>query len=151
MRHGQPIGTRSTVQMDLIILLQPQLAQPSTQLEGQLFILAETLEGVRAQLVKRPLFVDQLLHAIDDLLHLLIVDVGADETSRSDCVVVAVHAGPSAKDIVDGGDVVGRSENKFFPGGRVSSRDGLAGDRFAVGHFDGEGGLLRHAWLKRGL
>lgn len=147
VRHGQPVCTRRAIQVDATVLLETELAQTSAELETELLVLEEGLVGVPAHLKVGPLLVDLLLDAIDDLLDLLVLDVGLDQLPAADSLRIAEQAGRAAEVIVGGRDVLGRAQDETVLRRRVSAGDGLALDGLVARRLDREGALLDHARL----
>lgn len=139
--------TSSAIEMDLIILLRTQLAQSTTQLQGQLFILDKTHIRIAAHFEIGPLLINLLLGAVDDLLDLLVLDVGLDQLPAADSLRIAEQAGRAAEVIVGGRDVLGRAQDETVLRRRVSAGDGLALDGLVARRLDREGALLDHARL----
>ena len=75
MRTGRPI------EVDLILLLQPQLPQTAAQLQGELFVLDKAHVGVARQLEIGPLLIDFLLDTVDNLLDFLNFFVHSNQAS----------------------------------------------------------------------
>lgn len=128
--------------MNLGILLQAQLPQRSTQLQRELLIFNKRLVRIPAHFIKIPLLINLLLHTINHLLNLFILDMRLDQTAGSDGIGLAEQPGASAKDIVGGCDILGGAEDERIPGFWQSSGDGLSFDWFIVGDLDGERGGL---------
>ena len=139
--------TSSAIEMDLIILLRTQLAQSTSQLQGQLFILDKTHISIAAHFKIGPLLINLLLGAVDDLLDLLVLDMGLDQTPTADGFGVAEDAGGAFDDIVGGCDAFDGVEDEVIFCDGDSARDGFSGDGFAAGDFDGEGGFVYHPRL----
>lgn len=147
MGHAQPVCTGGTIEMDLVGGIQANLAQPSTQFQSKLLILDKALEGVATHLKVRPLLVDLLLLAIDDLLNLLVLDMRLDQLAGANGLGIAKDTRRPTEDIVCRGHIVGRLQDEPVLGPRVSTGDSLSRFGFAPGGFDGEGRTLNHAWL----
>jgi len=137
--------------MDPAVLLESQLPQPAAQLEGQLLVLDEALVGVAAQLVVRPLALDLLLDAIDDLLDLAVLDMGADQLAGADGLGVAEDSRSSPEDVVRGRDVLRGALDQLVLGREVPTGDGLSFDGSIAGSLHGEGRLLDHARVERAV
>lgn len=147
VRHSQPVRTRRTIEVNLAVLLQPQLPQPTAQLQRQLLILHKALVGIGAQLKVVPVLINLLLNAIDHLLDLLVLDMGLDQATGTDGFGVSVQARRPPEDVVGRSNIFSGPQDEVFLGVWVSAGNGLARHGFGAGDLDGKWRLLDHAWL----
>jgi hypothetical protein len=131
--------------VNFIALVQTQLAQPSTKLQDKLLKLDERQVGVATQLKIGPLLVDLLLDAVDHLLDLLVLDVGAEDATGADAFGIAKEPGAALQDVKDGHDVVGGARDELVLALGDAARNGLALDGLVAGRLDGKGAALGHS------
>lgn len=135
------------VKVDLVGLLQTELSQSTAELQGQLLVFDKALVAVAAHLKVGPLLVDLLLDTINDLLDLLVLDMGLDQVTSSDGLRIAVNTRGAAEDIVGGSDILSRAKDEAILGGGQSTRNGLALNRLVSRSLYGKRRLLVHARL----
>ena len=123
--------------MQLVLGVEAKLAQTGADLENALFVLLMGQECEGSELEERPLLVNFLCLAIDDLLDLLHFLVQLDELASTDSIVVGVKASAATDDVKDSVDIISGLVEQTVLGARVSSRDGFAGDLLVAGSFDG--------------
>lgn len=133
--------------MDLVGLLQTELSQSTAELQGQLLVFDKALVAVATHLKVGPLLVDLLLDTINDLLDLLVLDMGLDQVTSSDGLRIAVNTRGAAEDIVGSSDILSRAKDEAILGGGQSTRNGLALNRLVSRSLYGERRLLVHARL----
>jgi hypothetical protein len=128
--------------MELLVGAQAQLDEAASKLVDALQVLGVGEVGVGGQLKELPLLVDLANLAVDVLLDLLGLLVQMDELAVADGVVVGVEAGTAADNVVDGVDALGGGVDVAILGHGVAARDGLVGDLFVAGGFNGVGRLV---------
>lgn len=133
--------------MNLAILLQPQLPQPTTQLQRKPLILHKALEDIAAQLKVVPLLVDLLLNAINHLLDLLVLDMRLDQATGTNGFGISENSRRPSEDIKGRCDVLRRTRDEVVLGARVSTGDSLPGHGLIAGNLNAEWGALGHARL----
>ena len=122
--------------MQLVFRVEAKLAQTGTDLENALLILLMGQESVGGELEERPLLINFLGFAIDDLLDLLQLLVQLDKLAGADSIVVGVKASAAADDVKDSVDVISGLVEQPVLGARVSSGNGFARNLFVTGSFD---------------
>lgn len=148
---GQPVGAGGRKDVHAVLLDQAQLPQAGADLADQLEVVVEAHVLIGAQLKVRPLLVDLLLLAIDDLLDLLRLLMGLEELSRAESLCIAKFLGAGQDDVEDGRNVIGRAVDELVDGVGVASGDGLAIDLGAAGHLETEGRLVGDLGLQNSV
>lgn len=133
--------------MSLAVLLQAQLPQPSTQLQRKLLVLHKALVGVPTHLEVCPLLIDLLLHTINDLLDLLVLDMRLDQATGTNGFGISENSRRPSEDIKGRCDVLRRTRDEVVLGARVSTGDSLPGHGLIAGNLNAEWGALGHARL----
>jgi hypothetical protein len=117
--------------MNATVLFQTQVPHCGAELDNRGLVFDERLVGVPAEFKICPFLFNLLLLAIDDFLHLLVLDMNLDEAATSDRFRVPKLFGPSFDNIESGRHIGSRTYNQAIFGGRVT-----AGSRFTFLGYD---------------
>lgn len=134
--------------MDFAIFLMANFPQTGADLKSQPFIFNECHERIRAEFEVGPCLVDLLFNPVNQLLHLLILDVCLQQAARADGLCIAIGLDAPFEVVVRGRDLGMWRGKQLVLRVKVSTRDGFARDGFAAWSLDGEGTPLGDTGLK---
>ena len=138
----QPVGAGGSEDVHAVVLDQTQLPEARPDLGHQGLILVEAHELIGAELEVRPLLVNLLLLAIDDLLDLLRLLVGLEQLPRPKGLCVAKLLGAGQDDVEDGRDLFVRPVDQLVNSMGIPPGNGLAVHLRGPGHLETERGRM---------